>query len=51
MDFLMNNWQAILSILATILSIVVAILHIAHKDSVSQQVQAIEDIVNKIAKS
>jgi len=49
MQWLLANWQSVLSVLGIILSAVVAILQMFHKTSVAADLQAIQQIVAKLS--
>lgn len=49
-NFLMANWQSLVSIAAMILAVGVAISHLAHKDAIAAQLQKIEDLFNSVPK-
>lgn len=48
MVWFVANWSGVLAVVATLLGVAVSISHLAHKDAVAAQIQAIEDVVSKL---
>lgn len=47
-QWMVLNWQSVLSILSLLLASGVIIAHLAHKESVAVTLQGIEDALNKV---
>jgi hypothetical protein len=48
MVWLANNWQGLMSVLATLLGVGVSVAQLLHKAAVAAQIQSIQDVVAKL---
>lgn len=49
LNTILTNLPLILGISSIVLSALVGILHLLHKDAVANDIQALEDAINKVA--
>lgn len=47
-NWMLANWSGVVSIIAMLLAVGVAIAHMAHADNVATSIQGIEDTINKL---